>query len=83
VIEVNYTLHGDDGNIEYEERHIEQVPQVGELVAVGPRRSYQVIDVLWHLSTEDDSLSATVTACELSWHQHISDVLDAWRAAHG
>jgi len=81
VIVVNYTLQGDDGEIRDEERHSEQVPRVGELVTFDFNRSYQVVDVLWHLN-EPGTTRVTVTACELGWHENLEAVMRAWRKAH-
>lgn len=53
------------------------MPRLGELVDID-NRSYQVVDVLWHHYRKSDT-SVTVTACELSWHKHIGEVVDQWR----
>lgn len=85
MIEVGFTLRNDDGTFAEEvTRTLPRVPAVGEMLAVpdsGRGRSYQVIDVLWNL-WPDGSTSATVRANELDWHTNLSDVEDAWRAAH-
>jgi len=80
MIEVDYTLYGDDGGIEYQERSSQQVPRAGELIGFEPNRSYQVIDVLWHLNKAGQD-RVTVTACERDWHEHINDVMAEWRKA--
>lgn len=80
MIEINYTLHTDDGGIEYAEIKAPLVARTGELVDI-ENRSYQVVDVLWHHNPSGET-SVTVTACEYSWHKHIGDVLDAWRRDH-
>ena len=49
MIEISYTLHGDGGGIEYQERRSPQVPHIGELITLEQSHSYQVVDVLWHL----------------------------------
>lgn len=77
TVEINYTLHPADGSITYESVRAGQVPRVGELVAVGPRDSYEVVDVLWHVN--DGQQHVTITACERDWHQHIQDTLQRWR----
>ncbi|SFQ27056.1 hypothetical protein [Amycolatopsis rubida] len=46
MIEIRYTLHTDDGGIEYAEITAPLVPRVGELVAISQGRSYQVVDVV-------------------------------------
>lgn len=82
MIEVSYTLHGDDGGIEYQERSAQQVPRVGELVTFEQSHSYQVVDVLWHLN-EAGRERVTITACERDWHKHIRGVVDDWMKAAG
>jgi hypothetical protein len=77
VIEINYPLHTNGGEIECAEIKAPLVPRNGELVDI-ENRSYQVVDVLWHHRRSGET-SVTVTACEYSWHKHIGDVLDAWR----
>jgi hypothetical protein len=79
VIEINYTLHCDNGDICYEERASEHVPRVGDMLAFNPMgASYQVIDVLWHFPPGHPA-SVTITAGELSWHKYIGDAATAWR----
>jgi hypothetical protein len=56
------------------------VPRIGELVSFDPRRSYQVIDVLWHLGGDDPYVS--ITACELNWHKHIAKATAFWENAN-
>lgn len=77
---VSYTLNAADGTTEHPEVHATQVPRVGEMVAFGGYRSYQVVDVLWHISDGDQpSLTmVTVTACERDWHEHIRNVVVRW-----
>jgi hypothetical protein len=58
----------------------QQVPRVGELIGFEPNRSYQVVDVLWHLNKAGQD-RVTVTACERDWHEHINDVMAEWRKA--
>lgn len=74
---VNYTLHTDADDILHEEiAETSHVPRVGELVSVDYARSFEVIDVLWHVNTADGTQDTiTVTACERDWHQHIKDRL--------
>ncbi|HWR46116.1 MAG TPA: hypothetical protein VN327_00655 [Pseudonocardiaceae bacterium] len=81
VIEINYTLHPDDGDIRYEERHQQHVPRVGELITFDPNHSYQIVDVFWHLP-EESNIHVTVTAHELSWHKHIHEVTTEWQNTH-
>ncbi|TWP51729.1 hypothetical protein FKR81_12740 [Lentzea tibetensis] len=77
MIKIDYTLHCDDGEIQYEEKRSEHVPRVGELVTFDFDHSYQVVDVLWHLVGADGH-HVTVTACELNWHKNIDKILTAW-----
>ncbi len=81
MIGINYTLHGEDGDLRYEQRLQQHVPRVGELVTFDSDHSYQVVDVLWHLDDEHEP-RVTATAHELGWHEHIRDVNAAWGAAH-
>lgn len=81
-MEINYTLRGEDGNTRHEERHQQHVPHVGDLLTFDFDHSYQVIDVLWHLPDGHEP-HVSVTAHELSWHEHIRDVGNAWDTAHG
>jgi hypothetical protein len=77
MIEVDYTLHAaEGGGTDHVEVHSEYVPRVGELVAFGFDRSYQVVDVLWQVN-DGKHTSVVVTACERNWHEHIRDVVDA------
>jgi hypothetical protein len=41
VIEINYTLHTDDGDILHEERHSPLVPYLGELVTLDDSQSFR------------------------------------------
>jgi hypothetical protein len=43
--------------------------------------SFQIVDVLWHLSSRDISQRVTVTAYAADWHKHITEAEAAWRAA--
>jgi len=83
VIEVMYSLHTGDGETLDETRQSEHVPRVGDLVTfdVNSGRSYQVVDVLWHLH-EGRRHYVTVTACDANWHKHIQMVTTDWRAKH-
>ena len=76
MIDVNYTLYAADGDSDNVEVRTEHVPRVGELVAFDFTRSYQVVDVLWQVN-DGKHTSVAVTACELNWHEHIRDVVDA------
>jgi hypothetical protein len=76
LIEISYTLHTGHGDILYEMQRMEHIPRVDDLITFEHTRSYQVIDVLWHLGP--GSPSVTITAHELSWHQHIKDVAAEW-----
>lgn len=81
MIEISYTLHTDDGEIRYEEApRSEHVPRISELITFEQNHSYQVVDVLWHLRAGDPHV--TVTACELSWHRHISKITSEWWATN-
>lgn len=83
MIDVCYTLHDDDGEIQSEERRSEQVPRIGDLLTFGPYgHSYQVVDVLWYLPEKGDRY-VTVTACELNWHENIKKIMTEWRDTHG
>ncbi|MGI5507440.1 hypothetical protein [Lentzea sp. CA-135723] len=77
MIQLLFTLHGDNGEIEHQE--VENVdllvPRVGELVSFDPHRSYQVIDVLWHLGGDP---YVSITACQRNWHAHIAQVQEEW-----
>lgn len=81
MIEISYTLHTEDGELLSEEITTPLVPCIGELVDI-QNRSYQVVDVLWHHYRHDGSTAVTVTACELNWHKHISEVTAAWKNTH-
>lgn len=81
MIHIIYTLRGeDDESIEKEVKKSPQVPRIGELICFDPLRSYQVIDVLWHLGGNDPYV--TVTACELNWHKHIAQATADWEDTH-
>lgn len=71
-------LHRRKGQVASDnvEVHSDHVPRVGELLAVDFTRSYQVVDVLRQV-TDGKHSSVAVTACELDWHEHIRDVVDA------
>lgn len=78
MIEISYTLRGENGDSSYEERASDHVPRVGDMLAFSYMgASYQVIDMLWHLPA-DDAAHVTITAGELSWHKYISDATTAW-----
>jgi hypothetical protein len=85
VIEVNFSLHNDDGGpVEEITRTPPHVPAMGEMLAVhdgGRGRSYQVVDVLGRFRC-DGTTTVMVRANELNWLAHIGKVEDAWRAAH-
>jgi hypothetical protein len=82
MIEISYTLYCEDGELLSEERRSDQVPRVGELVTFGARRSYEVVDVLWHLPAAHDQ-HVTVSAYELDWHRHIAKILAERRGRNG
>ncbi len=75
---VNFTLNTADGDVETQERQLQQVPAVGEMVTFEWRRTFQVADVLWHV--QEDATYATVTAYEVDWHQYVNKVAADWRA---
>jgi hypothetical protein len=93
MLELNFTLHTTDGHILDQTIRAEQPPRVGEVIGVDGARSYQVVDVLWHINAglqgaleglPGRTLSRlTVTACELNWRQHISDTVEQWRRQNG
>lgn len=74
LIEIDYTLHTNDGDIGAESVQATHVPRVGELVSVGFYDSYQVVDVLWHVN-DGRQHRVSITACERSWHRHIEEVV--------
>ncbi|TQM01622.1 hypothetical protein FB558_8515 [Pseudonocardia kunmingensis] len=80
MIDVSYTLRTTDGDILNEEMRTEHIPWINELITFDGRLSYQVIDVLWHLGPGSQSI--TITAHELSWHQHIQHAAVAWDQRH-
>lgn len=89
MLELNYTLHTADGHILDQTVRAEQPPRVGDLIGIDGVRSYQVVDVLWHINTGlhgpleglagHTKSRVTITACELNWHQHINDTIAQWR----
>lgn len=79
MIEAIFTLHNEPGDQTDAERNLEQVPRVDEFVSFGPNDAYRVVDVLWHYP-EARPAYVTVTAVAADWHEHIGDVVDAWRS---
>ncbi|MFI6100798.1 hypothetical protein ACIA8G_35060 [Lentzea sp. NPDC051213] len=81
MIHIIYRLQDENGDSHEEEvAQAPHVPRVGELVGFDPMRSYQVIDVLWHLGGDDPHVS--ITARELNWHRHIAKVTADWESAN-
>jgi hypothetical protein len=74
AIDIDYTLHTADGRIEEASTASSQVPRVGESLAPHPDGSYEVVDVLWHIT--DYGHCVQITARERSWHAHIKDALN-------
>ena len=70
MIEADFTLRTEEGDRNYQELRVEEVPRVGEFVTFDPQRSYRVIDVLWHLG--DKGARVTVTCSEESWHENMA-----------
>lgn len=80
MINVDFTLHRDNGTSESLELQAEHVPRVGEFFAPQPfHASYQVIDVLWHYTGQT---RATVTACEVDWHANMASLMRTWQHHH-
>lgn len=81
AITIFYTLHpsSPDEDMQHHTVPSPHVPRVGELVAPDFHSSYEVVDVLWHLDTDEPSV--TITAFEKDWHTHIDEVTQERRGS--